>query len=142
MFVKRLVLVLVFLSVSALVHAQTNYCDTTPPTSGNGTVGTQMAVSACAGPNDVNGNPVTLTSWNLYDGATLIGPIVMVKGATSAVSGLTVYTGFYTPTTAGSHTLTVTSTGNSKESAKSAAFLLTASLPAGAPTAPTKLSAQ
>jgi hypothetical protein len=138
---KRLILVLTLLSIPALVHAQTNYCDTTPPTSGNGTVGTPMTVSACAGPNDTNGNPVTITSWTLYDGGTG-STIAMTKGATSTTSGLTVYTGTYTPASTGSHTLQITATGNAKESVKSTAFLLSVSLPPAAPTAPTKLSLQ
>ena len=137
--IRRLVLICIFLSLPQLVQAQSNYCDTTPATTGNGTVGTPMTLQVCAGPNDTNGNPVTITGWTLYDAATGTS-IALTKGSTSTVSGQTVYNGTYTPTVAGPHTLTITATGNAKESVKSASFLLTAVLPPAAPTVPVKLS--
>lgn len=136
-----LLLILVLILFSSTVKAQTHYCDTTPPSAGNGTVGVSSTVNVCAGPNDTNGNPVTITSWTLYDGA-VGAPITMTKGTTSTVSGLTIYTGTYTPTTTGTHNLSITSTGNGKESVKSNPFVLTVVLPPAAPTTPVKLSLQ
>jgi hypothetical protein len=138
---RRLLLLSVLLLLPAAVQAQTHYCDTTPPTSGTGTVGVALTIQACASPNDTNGNPVTVTGWTLYDNA--VGTAVtMTKGTTSPVSGKTVYAGSYTPPTAGSHSLQTTATGNAKESAKSTPFLLAVSLPPAAPVAPTNLTAQ
>jgi hypothetical protein len=100
-----------------------------------------MTVQACALPNDTNGNPVTITGWTLYDNA--VGAVLtMTKGTTSTVSGKTVYSGSYNPPSVGSHSLQITSTGNAKESAKSAAFLLAVSLPPAAPMAPLNLTVQ
>ena len=133
---------LILALISSRASAQTAYCDTTPPTSGNGTVGTVMTVQVCISPNDTNGNPVTPSAWTLYDNNVSVGAIVMTKGSTAPVSGLIQYTGSYTPNVVGSHSLQLTATGNGKESAKSAAFLLTASNPPSAPAAPVKLSLQ
>ncbi len=138
---KRLTLLLCFLAMPTLAYSQTHYCDTTPATSGTGTVGVPMTIQACAGANDVNGTPVTITAWTLYDGAAST-PITMAKGSTSAVSGKSVYSGAFTPATAGSHALAITATGNSKESAKSVSFLLSVLPPPAAPPAPTNLTAQ
>lgn len=139
---KKVLLCIAFSFVLAgVARAQTNYCDTTPPTVGTGTVGTVEVVNACIASNDTGGNAVTPTAWTLYDNSTTGVPITMTKG-TTGMNGLILYTGSYTPTTSGNHSLQITATGNGKESAKSTAFLLSVNNPPSAPQAPVKLSTQ
>lgn len=138
---KRILLCLSFLlCCSNSARAQTHYCDTTPPTSGNGVVGATVQVQFCNDGKDSTGTvPVIPTSFTLYDN-NVGASITMTKGTTSAVSGKTVYTGNYIVPSAGSHSLQSTATINSKESAKSTPFLLTGITPT--PSVPTNLTAQ
>jgi hypothetical protein len=142
--IRRLVFVLIFLSAPALVQAQTHYCDTTPPTSGQAAVGATVTVQNCQDNKSTNGLPVTIMSWTLYVNG--VGQsITMTKGTTSPVSGKTAYSGTVVFTTAGSRTLQTTATGHDVgpdiEAPKSNVFTLSVVTPSG-PTAPTNLTAQ
>lgn len=138
-------LFLLMLLCPRLVTAQTHYCDTTPPTAGAAIPGQVLAISTCIGPNDTNGVPFTVTGWALYDNGvrTLV---TLVKGTTSTVSNRTVWAGTYTvPAVTGVRTLqtaAIASALPTPEGAKSIPFVLTVSLPPGAPPAPTHLSLQ
>jgi hypothetical protein len=41
-------------------------CNTTPPSTGSVTVGQPFTIGWCDGPNDINGNPTTITGFNVY----------------------------------------------------------------------------
>ncbi len=67
----------------------------------------------------------------------------MVKGTTSAVSGLTIYTSAMTaPSTASVHTYQIAALDAAGESAKSSPFVLTVSLPLTVPAAPGQVQVQ
>ncbi len=141
---KRFLFVCAVLLVSSNVYAQ-HYCDTNPPTSGNGVAGTPWSWNVCYNNKDANGNPAVPVGWALYDNGTRTTP-VFAPGTTSPVSGLQLYTFTTTvPTAAGAHSVQVAAvTGgvSGGEGAKSAPFVLTVALPATVGSQPVKLSGQ
>lgn len=136
---KKLLL-LGLLLIPTNLYAQTHYCDTTPPTSGNGVVGSSHTIQVCQDGKDSTGTVnLTPTSWTLYVDGAAGTPVTMTKGSTSTVSGKTVYTGSYI-VTSGSHSLQMTASFNGAESAKSSPFALTGVN--AVPSAPSLLSVQ
>lgn len=145
---KRLLLLAVFSLLPGVVHAQAaNYCDTlVTPAPGTAVAGSTLPMQVCLGPNDVNGVPLaSVTGWTVYDNGVSTA-LTLTKGATSTVTGLTLWSGpWIAPGTPSTHTLQVTATGTNssgqaKESPKSNPFVLTLSAAPAAPAAPVKLS--
>lgn len=127
------------LGLAVPAAAQTHPCDLPQPTSGTAVAGAPITIQGCAGPMDVNGNPVNPTGFALYDNGVRTTP-AFVFGTQAPVSGFFVVTVAATaPTTGGVHTYQLAEFNAVGEGAKSPPFVLTVSLPPGVPVAPTKL---
>lgn len=136
----------ILLLASTAAQAQASYCDQPQPGTGSAVAGSTLTLKACLGPNDANGVPiVSVSGWTVYDN-TVSTALSLTKGATSMVSGLTLWSGTWiAPPMPGIHTLEVTDTstnssGVAKESPKSAPFVLTLSAAPAGSAAPVKLS--
>ncbi len=139
---KQVCVCVVFVLMASLAQAQTHPCDMPGPTSGTATPGQMMTLSACHSGKDANGNTIVITGWALYDNATRTTP-TLIKGTTSATSGLSIYTLALTaPATIGLHTYQLAAIDAAGESAKSSPFVLTVSVPLTVPVAPGQLVVQ